>query len=72
MPTLGANTRFMFEKSGFLETFLVFRPDANAAITAKKLKKVSRNVSFKDDKATYALDSLPSLHLIGRGRNNPK
>ena len=72
MPTLGANTRFIFEKPGFLETFLVFRPDANAAITAKKLKKVSRNVSFKDDKSTYTLEPLPSLHLIGRGRNNPK
>ena len=72
MPTLGPSTKSMFEGSGFLETFLVLRPDANARAIGTKLKAISKNVMFHDETATYSLEQLSSLHLVQRGDTNPK
>ncbi len=72
MPTLGPSPKEMFAGSGFLETFLVLRPDANLAAIGKKLKIISKSVFFHDESATYSLEALPSLHLVQRGDTDPK
>ena len=72
MPTLGPSPKSLFEGSGFLETFLVLRPDANVAAIGKKLKTISKSVFFHDESATYSLEPLPSLHLVQRGKTDPK
>lgn len=72
MPMLGPSTKGMFEGSGFLETFLVLRPDANVAAIGPKLKSISQRVTFHDETATYSLEPLPLLHLVQRGKTDPK
>lgn len=63
MPTLGARYQDMYERSGFLSTFLVLRLGANVSVVEKKLKKVKTNIKFVDLSAKYILEILPSLHL---------
>ncbi|HEY0110475.1 MAG TPA: ABC transporter permease, partial [Fibrella sp.] len=63
MPSLGAQNKSVWEKAGFLGTYLVLRPGADVAKTANKLKSVNSGLSFMDSKATFILDALPDMHL---------
>ncbi|GAB3264300.1 ABC transporter permease [Larkinella harenae] len=66
LPTLGPNRQNMFKAGGFLTTYLVLRPEANASLVEKKLKSVVAGLVFKDMTANYILEPLPSLHLDSR------
>ena len=63
MPTLGARFKDMYERAGFLSTFLVLRSGANVSAVEKKLEKVKANIKFVDLSAKYILEALPTLHL---------
>ena len=66
MPALGPRQQNVFKGAGFLSTFLVLRPDANAGLVEKKLQKIKLGIKFADVTATYFLEALPSLHLESR------
>ncbi|GAB3743645.1 ABC transporter permease [Spirosoma lituiforme] len=67
MPALGPQQQDVYKGAGFLSTFLVLRPDANAAAVEKKLERVKTNIQNIDMKARYFLEAVPSLHLDSRG-----
>ncbi len=67
MPTLGESNKFIWEKGGFLDTYLVLRPGTDPAKTAAKLLTINKNLKESHDgSASFALESLPSLHLQSR------
>lgn len=66
MPSLGPFNKSIWEKSGFLSTYLVLKPGTEAAKTATKLKSVNNGLSFMDKKATFTLTALPDMHLYSQ------
>ncbi|WP_080057476.1 permease prefix domain 2-containing transporter [Spirosoma aerolatum] len=67
MPKLGDRQRGIYENAGFLNTYLVLRPDARVHDIEKKLVTVKAGLKFIDMSANYFLEALPTLHLDGRG-----
>ncbi|MEZ0610953.1 ABC transporter permease [Fibrella sp. WM1] len=66
MPTLGDYYKGIWQNAGFLDTYLVLRPGTNPSLTANKLKTLNAGLQFMDMKASFILESMPSLHLDGR------
>jgi putative ABC transport system permease protein len=66
MPTLGLNNKGVWEKAGWLDTYLIVRPGTDVPKLALKLKKIDSGLKFRDVKSNYTLEALPTLHLQGR------
>ncbi|MBO0937497.1 ABC transporter permease [Fibrella sp. HMF5335] len=66
LPALGSRNRDNWERSGFLETYLVLRPGADVKKIASTLKQVNSGLKVNLGKANFLLESLPSLHLYGK------
>ena len=71
MPSLVEQNKSVWENAGFLDTYLVLRPErsgapADPAKTAANLKSVNAGIKFTVGKSIFLLEPLPSLHLYGK------
>lgn len=66
VPTLGPRNKDHWERSGFLETYLVLRPGTDLAEMALKIKPINSGLSYMNGKANFLLEALPDLHLYSK------
>ncbi|CCH51933.1 protein of unknown function DUF214 [Fibrisoma limi BUZ 3] len=72
LPTLGPKHRDVYERAGFLETYLVLRPDANVPPIEQKLSKINVGIgiNFTNSSSRFILEPLPALHLESRSSSS--
>ncbi|GAB4017216.1 permease prefix domain 2-containing transporter [Spirosoma koreense] len=70
MPSLGPKHQNVYKSAGFLQTYLVLRPDAVVKATEQKLKQLKDGIQFTASSSDYLLEPLPSLHLGSQSQPN--
>ncbi len=66
MSALGDYEKNSYERSGFLETYLVLSPTASIITVEKKLEKIKKGIRFVSLTDRHYLEKLSSLHLGGK------